>query len=202
MVGSPILGVSLQNTLLSINRFGGFFIAPLIGLMSDTGLSDKDIFKAALLSYIIASLVLSLIYFQWDSFSKTLELYIFKMDSLGYHRNINIIKVKSKRKKYLIKIKISFFIASAITTALATSSIFVMNIFAFSLPEFKATILQCGTLISGFGNLILNFYTYPYLSILENKKNAGNAYESIFLGKIFGLMVACPILTSCIYFYA
>jgi len=194
------IGVSLQNQILSLNRFIGFMIAPLVGFYVDTGGTSDDVFKIGLIGGFFGGGVLILVFLWWGGFSSFFrnisiafveDGYGIKAIIRGSKAEINVIKHR------LQNIRLNYFIAQFITTGLAMPSVFLLNIVAIKVPEYSATLLQMTTLISGFGNLILNFYTNPLVAVEESKltrEEAESSHKSIFLGKIFGMLLLSPVI--------
>ena len=207
-VGFISVGLSLQNQILSMNRLLGFFIAPMVGFFADRGGSASEIFYIGLSGCICGGISLLTVYRNWSYITNMFSSISASLVSNGYNLKNILYGIKHKHKhkhtpKELPKLKFNYFFAQAFTTGLAMPSIFILNIIAIKTPNYSSTILQMTTVISGFGNLILNFYTYPMLSIEESKHDESDtesSYKSIFLGKIFGMLILSPTL-MCSYFF-
>lgn len=194
------IGVSLQNQILSLNRFIGFLIAPLVGFYVDTGGTEEDIFNIGLIGGFFGGFCLILVFLLWGRlaafFRNISNAFVdggYNLKSLVAGIKNNIVVVGHSLKN----IKLNYFVAQFITTGLAMPSVFLLNIIAIKIPEYSSTILQMTTLISGFGNLILNFYTNPLISVEESKlttSEAESSHKSIFLGKVFGMLLLSPII--------
>jgi len=82
-------------------------------------------------------------------------------------------------------------------------SVFLLNIIAIKVPAYSSTILQMATVVSGFGNLVLNFYTMPLLAVEESNKDAveiEDTHKAIFIGKIIGMLLVSPLIL-CAHFF-
>lgn len=194
------IGVSLQNQILSLNRFIGFLIAPLVGFYVDTGGTSDNVFWIGIIGGFFGGVVLILVFLLWGGVTSFFRNISNAFVEGGY--NIKSILIGGKAEVKIIhhtlnKVKLNYFLAQFITTGLAMPSVFLLNIIAIKIPEYSSTLLQMTTLISGFGNLILNFYTNPLISVEESKltqEDAENSHKSIFLGKVFGMLILSPII--------
>lgn len=200
-IGALTVGVALQNQVLSLNRFLGFLIAPLVGFYADTNNYPFGIAFIGILGSTVGTMLLILGYRNWkkigDIFARIAISFLengYKLSSLkkafSVTKNIQGIKGVKLRKNY--------FFAQMITTGFAMPAVFTINIVAINYDTYSATILQLTSVISGMGNLLLNFYTLPLLSVEENNNPdmADNCYKSIYLGKIIGLGVLSPVIIS------
>jgi hypothetical protein len=204
-VGYISVGMSLQNQILSANRLLGFLIAPLVGFFADKGGTSNEIFLIGTLGSLAGGFSLLMVYFKWDSVSSFFSKVSSSIVEHGYGIKGFFRMVRfpgNKKSKKLAGMKINYFVAQALTTGLAMPSIFLLNIMAIKIPEYSSTLLQMATAISGFGNLILNFYTLPLLSVEESTKeldHVENSHRSVFLGKVFGMLILSP-LVMCLQF--
>ncbi|ODT83324.1 MAG: hypothetical protein ABS76_02850 [Pelagibacterium sp. SCN 64-44] len=85
-------------------------------------------------------------------------------------------------------------VVQGLSTAIAMPAVFVLNILAIRHPEFKASLVQSATMISGLGNLLLNFYIFPRMALEETRGSADPIYYSAMLGKIGGIGIVAPIV--------
>lgn len=199
-VGYISVGLSLQNQILSINRLLGFMIAPMVGFFADKGGTITEIFFIGTIGSLVGGVSLLVVYFNWSYFSGLFSAISSSLVENGY--SLKSFFVASEReyvdkKRPLSKIKLNFFFAQMFTTGLAMPSVFLLNIIAIKVPAYAATFLQMTTVISGVGNLILNFYTAPLLSVEESTKerhDVEDTHKSIFLGKIMGMLILSPIM--------
>jgi len=199
-VGAISVGVSLQNQILSLNRLLGFLIAPMVGFFVDTGGSSEDIYIIGLSGSLLGGVSLLVVYINWQClinfFASLSESFVkngYSIRSLLSRSN----GILSAYKHKPVKLKYNYFFAQAFTTGLAMPSVFLLNIVAVKTPEYSSTILQMTTAISGFGNLILNFYTIPLVSVEESSNktlSVEDSHKSIFLGKVFGMLFLSPAL--------
>lgn len=201
--GKVPIGLSLQNQVYSLNRLIGFFIAPMTGLVVDLGGTDSEIFILGMFGTFFGGIGLVFIFTQWSKLSGMFSCIINNISINGYSiRQLTKTNFKKIDGDIKFKLKFNYFIAQVLTTGLAMPSVFVLNILAIKNPEFKATLLQMATLISGIGNLILNFYTMPLLAVSEsNKKEETKCiYMSIFWGKVTGMLLLAPIIIMVAYY--
>jgi hypothetical protein len=59
------------------------------------------------------------------------------------------------------------------------------------------------TVVSGIGNLVLNFYTMPLLAVEESNKTVQeieDTHKAIFIGKIAGMLFLSPLILCAQYF--
>ena len=201
---SMSVGLSIQNQILSLNRFLGFLIAPFVGFYADSGGSEQEIFYIGLFGSMSGGLALAFLYSRWDSLGTFFSKIVISFVSEGYNFRSLLRGAKfEKRQAKLVQGRIipNYFIAQLVTTGLAMPAIFVLNIFALKHPEYASTLLQSSAVVSGLGNLVLNFYTIPLLSVEEARgtKDIEGIYRSIFLGKFFGMTIICPLFMAACY---
>lgn len=199
-VGFISVGVSLQNQILSLNRLTGFLIAPMVGFFADKGGSISEIFLIGTAGSMAGGLGLLLVYLKWNKFSDFFSRTSQSLVNNGYSIKSFLLafeKSEVEKERRTSRIKLKFLIAQMITTGLAMPSVFLLNIIALKIPSYSSTLLQMATAISGFGNLILNFYTMPLLSVEESTKDNQEiecTHKSIFLGKITGMLILSPAI--------
>lgn len=211
-IGAISLGLSLQNQVLSLNRFLGFLIAPMVGFFADTKGSIEGIALIGVVGSLIGATTLVFGYRSWNIVALFFAVIARIFVTSGYNV-LNLFradwallssKLKGDYFEGSIKKKFHFdyFAAQFVTTGLAMPAVFAINIFALKYDTYSATILQLTTVISGLGNLLLNFYTYPKLSVTEARdvKMAENCYRSIYLGKITGLGFFAPLIIAIAYY--
>lgn len=203
------IGISLQNQILSLNRFVGFCIPPIIGLYVDLGASDKDVITLGVIGNLISFLLLVFLLFRINSVLSFFSCITVYLNENGYSlfrlmvnfKSINNNKIKreqNSQSKFIPK----FVIAQLINTGLAMPSVFAVNILAMNIPQYSSAILQATTMLSGIGNLILNFYIIPKLAISEcasSEFSAEDIYRSIYLGKVVGLGFVGPFVLFSFY---
>lgn len=204
-IGAISIGVALQNQVLSLNRFIGFLIAPLVGYYADTVGYKEGILLVGVVGSLIGAASLLVGYRNWSGISSVFAALGQSFLDNGYRAssikkafqtktNIQISNISGIRKNYLI--------AQLLTTGLAMPAVFAVNIIALSHDNYNATILQLSSVISGAGNLVLNFYTFPHLAVEENNNPefADACYKSIFIGKIIGLGILAPLVIILAYY--
>ncbi|HEY8605377.1 lipid II flippase family protein [Tsuneonella suprasediminis] len=191
------LGLMLSNQIYSINRLNGFLIAPLLGLYVDTGGNEAHLKGAAIIGC-VASALLLLIFLQiWPIFLANFSQILQNMKSGGFSIKLfNGISRKVDRKIHRFSSKRydgALIFAQSICTSLAMPTAFILNILALRYPDYKATLVQSATVISGIGNLILNFYISPRIALAETQGDPDGEYFSAMVGKIFGI----GVIASC-----
>ena len=198
-IGALSIGIALQNQLLSLNRFIGFLIAPMVGYYADTNGDATEIAIIGILGSLFGAVSLIFGYKNWNKISSVFSAigqsfldngYGFKSLRLAFQSTISIKSTDN------LTFKRNYFFAQFLTTGFAMPAVFAINIIALSYYNYSATILQLSSVISGLGNLVLNFYTHPHLAVVENAdpNEADSCYKSIYIGKVFGLAVMAPIL--------
>lgn len=199
-VGYMSVGVSLQNQILSANRLLGFMIAPMIGFYADTGGTSEEIFWIGLVGGLVSGVALIVVYLNWSGLSQVFARITCSLVRHGYGIRAFWLSLRdpySRTVRIRGKIKKKFLFAQLFTTGLAMPSVFLLNIIAIKIPGYSSTLLQMATVISGVGNLVLNFYTMPLLAVEESKKGAEeieDTHKSIFIGKIIGMLIFSPII--------
>jgi len=191
------LGLMLSNQIYSINRLNGFLIAPLLGLYVDHGGSVEELRISAKIGCVVSAIILAAILKIWPLLLRIcmsvlggIELHGFSYKVLRHVIISNAdgaCKFNSRKKDFLVVF------SQSLTTSLATPTAFVLNILAIRFPEYKATLVQSATVISGAGNLALNFYIFPKVALAETRGDPDGMYYSMMLGKIFGI----GILSTC-----
>lgn len=200
-IGAISMGVALQNQLLSLNRFIGFLIAPMVGYYADTNGDAAGIAAIGIIGSLVGALSLIFGYRNWNKISSVFS-------SVGQSFLDNGYSLASLKRAFhstmpiqssdQLTFKRNYFLAQFLTTGFAMPAVFAINIVALSYDNYSATILQLSSVISGLGNLLLNFYTYPHLAVVENvdPDEVDSCYKSIYIGKVVGLGVMAPIVIS------
>jgi hypothetical protein len=201
---SMSVGLSLQNQILSLNRLLGFLIAPFVGFYADSGGTAQEIFFIGLAGSAFGGFLLIFLYRWWGSLGAFFSNIAISFVREGYNLNALILGATSKKRQIRPvhgKLKFNYFFAQLLTTGLAMPAIFVLNFIAVNYPVYASTLVQMGAVVSGVGNLILNFYTIPLLSVEESRdsENIEEIYRSIYLGKIFGMLLICPLFMVICY---
>lgn len=201
-IASVSLGYSFHNAILSLNRFLGFLIGPLIGFRVDTGLSAAHLLQLTAWSLALAALGTSVVHLFWGTVSDSFCQVLLKIKQNGYRvHSFSSVRLASAPGLSPLKGRLiaSFFYSSAITTGLFVSVSFVLNLVAIYHFDYRGTILQLTGVVSGIGSLLLNFYTNPHLAMSEESGSADDGYYSVFLGKIFGIAVVSPALVGTVW---
>jgi hypothetical protein len=199
-IGFISVGVSLQNQILSLNRLLGFLIAPMVGFYADKGGTSSEIFFIGFAGSLVGGAALVIVYFRWVYFANFFARISNSLVVNGYTLRAFLLVPEgfSKiKKRELQRLKINFLLAQAFTTGLAMPSVFLLNIMAIKIPAYSSTFLQMTTVVSGIGNLVLNFYTAPLLSVEESRdgqQGIEDTHKSIFLGKVIGMLVISPVI--------
>lgn len=205
--GYMSVGVSLQNQILSANRLLGFFIAPMIGFFADKGGTSSEIFAIGMLGSFIGGVALIVVYFRWCSLSGFFSRISCSLVERGYNlRSFFMARHHpyTKPEHRVTKLKLNFLVAQIFTTGLAMPSVFLLNIVALKVPDYSSTILQMATVVSGVGNLVLNFYTMPLLAVEESNKHSSeieDTHKAIFIGKIIGMLLVSPLILCGHFFF-
>lgn len=192
------LGLMLSNQVYSLNRLNGFLIAPLLGLYVDKGGGEQELKAFALAGCIFSGIFLTVLLRLWPFLLRVCVNLLWGMAqhgfSIGAFRGLLSVSdeivygFSNKRKDLLI------LFGQSVTTSLAMPTAFILNLLAIRLPEYQATLVQSATVISGVGNLVLNFYIFPRIALSETRGEPDSIYYSIMLGKIFGI----GVLSTCI----
>ncbi|MGV2497809.1 lipid II flippase family protein [Pelagerythrobacter aerophilus] len=192
------LGLMLANQVYSLNRLNGFLIAPLLGFYVDSGGSEGDLKIAALFGCVASAILLIGLIRVWPFFLRICTNVLIHIERDGFKLSVvyNIFlrrsgvgySFTSRRKDILIVMM------QGVTTSLATPTAFILNILAIRYPEYQTTLVQSATVISGVGNLLLNFYIFPKLALAETRGQPDHIYHSIMLGKILGI----GVISTCI----
>jgi len=199
---SMSVGLAIQNQIFSLNRFVGFLIAPMIGFYVDSGMSAGDVYRLGVIGNLVGGLALVLVFYKWGYLTSFFYGLVKSILDKGYSLKVIYFYLFKSRSDFMffdkkIKIKYNFLLAQAFTTGLAMPSLFVFNILAIKNPDYSSTLLQMTTIISGLGNLMLNFYTIPLLAVQESRNDdVINKYKSIFIGKVIGIFLLSPIVIS------
>lgn len=194
------LGLMLSNQVYSINRLNGFLIAPLLGLYVDKGGGEEELKVYALIGCLASALMLIIFLRVWPSLLRFCVRLLLGIERHGF--SLKVIKglvaekielhhdFSSKKKDILIVI------GQSLTTSLSMPTAFILNILAIRYPQYQASLVQSATAISGFGNLILNFYIFPRMALSETRGNPDHVYYSAMIGKIVGIGIVstCAII--------
>lgn len=193
------LGLMLANQVYSLNRLNGFLIAPILGFFVDSGGSEALIKEFAVAGCLLSALLILCILRFWGVILNIFVKFIYAVEENGFslraagaifhgEKRISLYSLQGRRKDLLILFAQSF------TTSLAMPTAFILNILAIRYPSYQASLVQSATVISGVGNMILNFYISPRIALSETKGNADHMYYSVMLGKVVGV----GIFSTCI----
>lgn len=196
------LGLMLANQVYSINRLNGFLIAPLLGLYVDGGGSELVLRNFALAGCFGAALLLMLFLRIWPTVLKLcirllqgIEEHGFTLTALrrpaGDADQDRVDHGFASRKRDM-----AIILGQSFATSLAMPTAFILNILAIRHPQFQASLVQSATVISGVGNLALNFYIFPKTALAETRGNADHIYYSTMIGKILGIGVFSPCIIA------
>lgn len=192
------LGLMLSNQIYSINRLNGFLIAPLLGLYVDKGGDEESLKLFALIGCVVSGVMLAGLLRIWPFLLRICTNLVLGIERDGFSfaalrgllpRREGMNYGFADRKKDILVI-----FGQSLTTSLAMPTAFILNLLAIRHPEYQATLVQSATVISGVGNLVLNFYIFPKIALAETRGQPDSIYRSIMLGKIFGI----GVLSSCI----
>ncbi|MEQ5789330.1 DUF2837 family protein [Erythrobacter sp. NFXS35] len=192
------LGLMLSNQVYSLNRFNGFLIAPLLGLYVDNGGGEESLKIFAIAGCTLSAVLLVAILKLWPLFIKLFTNILLGIERDGF-------STRAFKSPFFSRGEIGYgfanrridlltLFAQSFTTSLAMPTAFILNLLAIRLPEYQATLVQSATVISGMGNLVLNFYIFPKVALSETRGEPDGIYYSILLGKIFGT----GVVSSCI----
>lgn len=201
-IGSVSLGYSFHNAILSLNRFLGFLIGPLIGFRVDTGMTAPQLLHLTAWSLMLAALGTSAVYLLWGTVNASFCQVLTRIKQNGYRiHSFSAVRLAGARGISPLKGKFiaAFFYSSAVTTGLFVSVSFVLNLVAIFHFDYRGSILQLTGVVSGIGSLLLNFYTNPHLAVSEESGQAEDGYFSVFLGKIFGIAIVSPALIAAVW---
>lgn len=195
----PLIGQALTNQFLSISRIVGFAVAPTIGLIADL---YGDVRMILILGYYAIGLGVSMLAVEfciWINLTSHLKIGIEYIAQKGFHPKhyLHLFPLKIKVEIPKFKIVNNIFIAQIITSGMTIAAVFTVNILALKFADYTATLIQLGTVISGFGNLILNFYTMPKIAYVEStgsNKMIKDAHLSAFTARIFGIGLIAPTI--------
>lgn len=201
-IGSVSLGYSFHNAILSLNRFLGFLIGPLIGFRVDTGMTAAQLLHLTAWSLMLAALGTSAVYLLWGTVNASFCQVLTRIKQNGYRiHSFSAVRLAGAPGISPLKGKFiaAFFYSSAVTTGLFVSVSFVLNLVAIFHFDYRGSILQLTGVVSGIGSLLLNFYTNPHLAVSEESGQAEDGYFSVFLGKIFGIAIVSPALIAAVW---
>jgi hypothetical protein len=189
--------MSAHNAVLSANRFLGFMIGPLLGILVDRGENREIMFYLALVSCGAGSIALAINLVLWNHIGQKFVQLIIAIQQHGYKLRVFFKAEKEIKTDIALdkrNLDIRLLLASIIITGFTLPVPFVVNNLALGYEEYRSSILQLTGLVSGTGSLILNFYANPHLAVMEQNNSLGSAYYSLHLGKILGLSILSPAL--------
>lgn len=198
--GHIAMGYTLHNSILSLNRFIGFAIGPAIGFLVESGFDKYWLVNLAFVLSFSGGLV-TIISAKKNSFAYGHFNSIFKhISDNGYHiTSFFRAHKRSSLGRHEITLNMSnirLVFSCGVTTALYYGVSLYLGIVAYSNIEYRATIFQLTGLVTGLGSLLLNFYTFPLLAVLEKSEKCDVGYSDVFIGKILGLLIFQPILIA------
>jgi|TARA_R100000049_G_scaffold2593_2_gene5754 hypothetical protein len=194
------LGLMLSNQVYSVNRINGFLIAPLLGLYVDSGGGEELLKLYAMIGCVASAVLLSGVFRVWPFLLRLGANLLSGIERNGFSfESVKGIISGGREGLYDFASKdrdLIVIFAQGLITSLAMPTAFILNILAIRYPAYQATLVQSATVISGAGNLLLNFYIVPKLALAETRGTPDGLYFSIMVGKIFGIgvMATCLIL--------
>lgn len=194
------LGLTLANQIYSINRLNGFLIAPLLGLYVDGGGSEATLKTFALAGCFGSALLLMLFLRIWPLALKFCIRLLRGIEEHGFttaalrRRSGDAPREGAERGFASRKRDMAIILGQSFATSLAMPTAFILNILAIRHPQFQASLVQSATVISGVGNLALNFYIFPKTALMETRGNADHIYYSTMIGKIIGIGILSPCI--------
>ncbi len=194
------IGLMISNQIYSINRLNGFLIGPLLGLYVDAGGGFRALQLSAFGACLCSAILLLIVLIKWPKLLRSLIVVVSQISQYGF--SLKIISVVMAKKtaqpqEFADKRRDSLILLfQGIATAMSMPTVFMLNMLAIKFPEYQASLIQCATVISGVGNLLLNFYIFPRMALEETHGSSDYIYYSVMLGKIcgIGLMAPCLIL--------
>jgi hypothetical protein len=196
------LGLTLANQIYSLNRLNGFLIAPLLGLYVDGGGSEATLRNFALAGCFGAALLLMGFLRIWPLALKLCIRLLRGIEQHGFtaaalRRRAEDAPRKGVERGFASRKRdLAIILGQSFATSLAMPTAFVLNILAIRHPEFQTSLVQSATVISGVGNLALNFYIFPKTALAETRGSADHIYYSTMIGKIIGIGVFSPCLIA------
>jgi len=192
------LGLMLSNQVYSINRLNGFLIAPLIGLYVDHGGGEAQLKVYGVIGCVVSALLLIGFLRIWPSLLRLCVRLLLEIDKHGFSFAAikgTVFGKDGPRHDFTSKKKDILIIAGqSLTTSLSMPTAFILNILAIRYPQYQASLVQSATAISGFGNLVLNFYIFPRMALSETRGNPDHIYYSTMIGKFVGI----GIVSTCV----
>jgi hypothetical protein len=198
------MGITLQNSIGSINRFIGVLIAPQVAFLVEYGANLNHIFIVAFTCFSIGG------FFTLLSFK--CHIYIFSKlrcvvrnfsddkYKLSYFFTSKTLPESGRRysfKDYNLKIvMVSSWIGAGYYGAC-----FYMALLSFEYVNYRATIFQLAAVFTGVGTVLLSFYLNPTLTEMEISNDYQRAYNSLMIGRILGTSIIPLVLLTLIYLY-
>jgi len=186
---SNAMGYSVQQYIGTIARFLFVILMPAMGFLIDKRIQIETFFKLTLVSLILAGLL-------------SLAAYLLRKEIIDFF--LKFFFKNSFRIKFEYKFKVNrIMILSVIINLFFSLSFFVIYFLALKIPSLMTTFANCGSLVNGFGSIILIFKVEPYLA---NKMDSGSTEEyidvisSFLIGRVSALLFLSPIIFSIIYF--
>jgi len=188
----------LANQIYSVNRLNGFLIAPLLGLYVDSGGGEGRLKAYAFVGCVVSAALLLSVLKMWPLVSRLCVNLLTGIARDGFSLPaLKGLRDRESGRSYDLAGRTKdmriIFVQSFITS-LAMPTSFILNILAIRFPDYQATLVQSATVISGAGNLLLNFYIFPRIALEETRGEPDPIYYSVMLGKVLGI----GILTPCI----
>jgi hypothetical protein len=186
-------GITLHNQFMSLQRFGGFALGPLLGTLvliskgtDSSAIAIILVVNSIALSLTIVCLILMYIKWTWivEHLMQSYRLMLMYKYSIKYifkkhHHDsrLDVISVETPTPKQLSRYV-------SITYIFTGASIGIINIFAVIKPEFSTVVLQANSLVTGVGNLVYNFKVIPLVSDLDINKRTVRHYKDLLRTKI------------------
>jgi len=200
--GLPALGYSAHVQIATISRFGTLLAFPLIGYLIDSGHS-AIIILYSFVSYAFTFVLLNAATAKSDLESAFYEkIFFFIMNNVN---SIGAIKPNKSPPDYSNNFeynKLKLLLLSLFSYGIIIFGVFSVFFVSTIVPEYRATVLQVGPLITGVGAVVSSTYFDPYVSlIMDRSAKKSDAIYLIIKGRSLSAMLLAIIMSSVSFYY-
>ncbi len=200
--GLAALGYSAHVQIATVSRFGTLLAFPLIGYLIDNGHS-ASIISYSFVSYAFVFVLLNTITaksgFEIIFYERFFFFIMNKINRIGEIKSNNLDVVYPNEFQYD---ESKLFLLSLFSYGVMIFGVFSVFFASTIVPEYRATILQIGPLITGVGAIVSTTYFDPYVSlIMDRSPRKNDAVSTIVKGRSYSALLLAIVLSSINFFY-
>lgn len=214
VTGSKVTSYALQQTSFVMTRFFFIIMMPIIGLIVDTKISNKEYLLMVQSSLICATIFYILVL----CIKNKIVLYFCNVIRLFEEKGSllrAVLNIKKSDAAYDVGISLTnvfayikgteegrrLFIGSAIVFCCYSIGVFLSFFAALNIYEYRSSIGQLSGLVNALATVLLTFYIEPKISmsIDKNDAHAKEKVMALLVGRFFGVSVLSQLVISAMW---